>query len=205
MSEPKDPQTVIKPAVDGTLAVLEAAKKHKVKRVVITSTLGTIAHKLPQNKKEVYNEEDYSDFESGNAYIKSKILAEKAAWDFIEKLPEDEKFEIVTLHPAFISGPHLGSSDFTSAKGIRMMMTGKMPGVPKIQMGISDVRDLAQAHINAVFAEGAKNQRIIVAGENVWMKEIAEVLKEEFPKHKIKTGEFKYCTVWMLSFFNKDL
>lgn len=74
--------------MDGTLSVMRAAQKHKVKRVVITSSIVTIYVRKPENAKEIYDEDDWSDFDALQAYEKSKYLAEKAAWDFLEKLPE---------------------------------------------------------------------------------------------------------------------
>ena len=86
-SEPKDENMIIKPAVEGTLAVMRAAQYNKVKRVVITSSSVAIMVHLPNNTKELYNESDWSDLKACNAYYKSKTLAEKAAWDFLDALP----------------------------------------------------------------------------------------------------------------------
>eukprot|EP00352_Strombidinopsis_acuminata_P008389 CAMPEP_0176360066 /NCGR_PEP_ID=MMETSP0126-20121128/16850_1 /TAXON_ID=141414 ORGANISM="Strombidinopsis acuminatum, Strain SPMC142" /NCGR_SAMPLE_ID=MMETSP0126 /ASSEMBLY_ACC=CAM_ASM_000229 /LENGTH=94 /DNA_ID=CAMNT_0017715199 /DNA_START=164 /DNA_END=448 /DNA_ORIENTATION=+ len=52
--EPKDENELIKPAVDGTMAVMEAARKHKVKRVVITSSVASIFDS--ENMKEKFDE-----------------------------------------------------------------------------------------------------------------------------------------------------
>ena len=86
--EPKDENILIKPAVEGTLAVMRAAQKHKVKRVVITSSVAAIMMHTDANKKDVYDESDWSELEACKAYEKSKTLAEKAAWDFLSSLPE---------------------------------------------------------------------------------------------------------------------
>jgi nucleoside-diphosphate-sugar epimerase len=87
VKQPEDENELIKPAVEGTLAVLRAAHKHKVKRVVFTSSGLTIYLRKHENRKKVYTEEDWSDFESLLPYEKSKILAEKAAWDYWGSLP----------------------------------------------------------------------------------------------------------------------
>ena len=83
-SQPKNEDVLIKPAVDGTLAVMRAAHQHKVKRVVITSSAVAIMSQKPENRKDKYNEDDWSDLEVCKAYEKSKILAEKTAWDFLK-------------------------------------------------------------------------------------------------------------------------
>lgn len=84
-------------------------------------------------------------------------MAEKAAWDFIEKLPEDEKFELVTINPSLILGPTFVTADFTSGVIIEKIMSGKLPGVPKIMIPVVDVRECALAHLNGLKFEEAKN------------------------------------------------
>ena len=89
LANPKNDDEVIKPAVEGTLSVMRACKQHKVKRVVITSSMLTMI-----------------DDKNPNVYAKSKILADKASYDFVEALPADEKMELVTIHPGLILGPN---------------------------------------------------------------------------------------------------
>jgi len=79
--------------------------------------------------------------------MKSKTLAEKAAWDYLHGLPESERFELVTINPVLILGPSLITGDFSSGKIIMKLLSGKFPGMPKVMMQIVDVRDVAQAHL----------------------------------------------------------
>src|SRR4051794_3526943 len=102
MAAPKDENELIKPAVEGTLAVMRAALKHKVKRVVITSSVMSIM--VGQGDKTC-TEDDWSILTECHAYEKSKTMAEKAAWDFISGLPKHEKFELVTINPSMLLGP----------------------------------------------------------------------------------------------------
>ena len=173
---PKDEQVLIKPAVEGTMAVLRAAHKHKVKRVVITSSLSSIVMKAPQNIKDVYNEEDWSDLEACSAYDKSKTLAERAAWDFQQSLPEEERFELVAINPVFILGPALVPAD-SSTQAIKMLMQGKFPFVPKVMIVVVDIRECAEAHLRALVVEEAKNQRFLLGSKSLWIKEVAQILK----------------------------
>jgi nucleoside-diphosphate-sugar epimerase len=83
IEQPKNEDVLIKPAVEGTLSVMRAAHKHRVKRVVITSSCASIMCQKPENHKEVFTENDWSDPAACGAYEKSKTLAEKAAWDFL--------------------------------------------------------------------------------------------------------------------------
>ena len=65
------------------MAALRAAHKHKVKRVVVTSSVAAIYIQKPEDKKDILNESDWSDASIAGPYEKSKTLAEKAAWDFV--------------------------------------------------------------------------------------------------------------------------
>ncbi len=70
--------------------------------------------KLPGNTKDSYDEEDWSDVNACTTYEKSKTLAEKAAWDFHQSLPEGERFDLITINPTLILGPVLIEADFSS-------------------------------------------------------------------------------------------
>lgn len=106
---PKDDMELIKPAVEGTLAVMKGCHLHKVKRVVITSSTAAIKECKPQDmpRNRTFNESNWSDPDNMlmNSYSRSKLLAEKAAWEFQKRLPEDERFEIVVLNPSMMVGP----------------------------------------------------------------------------------------------------
>lgn len=98
---------------------MKAAHKHKVKRVVITSSAAAIIMQKDENRKSMYNETHWSNLEACGAYEKSKTLAEKSAWDFLEKLPESERFELVIINPVLILGPNIVTGDFTSGEIIK--------------------------------------------------------------------------------------
>ncbi len=150
LESPKDENVLIKPAVEGTLAVVKAAHKHKVKRVVITSSVAAIMQQTEENIKLTYTENDWTDINAAGAYQKSKTLAERAAWDFRDSLPESERFELVIINPSLILGPTLIPGDFASASFITQVLNGSLPGIPKIKLGIVDVRECAQAHLMAL-------------------------------------------------------
>ena len=109
IEEPKDENVLIKPAVEGTLAVMKAARLNKVKRVVITSSVASI-FKTGVEGQTHFTENDWTDTKIAQPYEKSKTLAEKAAWDFISELPEDEKFELATINPGLVVGPNLNEA-----------------------------------------------------------------------------------------------
>ena len=109
IEKPKDEMVLIEPAVEGTLAVMKAARLNKVKRVVITSSVASI-FKTGVEGQTHFTENDWTDTKIAQPYEKSKTLAEKAAWDFIAELPDDEKFEVATINPGLVVGPNLNEA-----------------------------------------------------------------------------------------------
>jgi nucleoside-diphosphate-sugar epimerase len=150
LSNPADENELIKPAVDGTLNVLKAAHKHKVKRVVVTSSQVSVIMKQHQNRKDTYNEADWSELECLEGYDKSKYLAEKAAWDFVKALPEAERFELSVVAPGLIVGPSIVNDDFTSGQYIGAFMAGSFPQFPKVAFPVVDIRDISIAHLKCI-------------------------------------------------------
>ena len=155
--------------------MVRAAHKHRVKRVVITSSVAAIMAELPGSNKgeKGFTEDDWSDISTCGPYEKSKTLAEKAAWDFMYGLPEEERFELVTINPGLILGPSLIASDFTSGQIIKKLMSGKYPGMPKIMLPVVDVRDAAFAHLQAIKVDRARNKRFALVAESMWFKDLA--------------------------------
>ena len=85
-------------------------------------------------------------------------------------------------------------------------MDGAYPGMPVVQFPIVDVREVAFAHLQGIKVPEARNQRFILCTESLWFKQIAETLKEEYGEfYKFKTGELKYCTVKLASFFDPSV
>lgn len=185
LANPEDPQTLIRPAVEGTTAVLRACKTHGVQRLAITSSIAAIRSVRPENwpADNTFDETYWSDTSPENTtistYNTSKTLAERAAWDFQASLPEAERFDIVTLNPALIMGPANQTVEFASGGIIRDMMASDGP-VSRARMGMVDVRDVARAHLLAIKVDAAKNRRFLLVSRCAWRKEMAECLAAEF-------------------------
>ena len=93
----------VKPAVEGTQAILDGAKLHKVKRIIVTSSAATIFFD-GQATQDVYDETHFNTITKKTPpYVKSKILAEKVIFDFMEK--ENPEFTVCLLNPTLILGP----------------------------------------------------------------------------------------------------
>jgi nucleoside-diphosphate-sugar epimerase len=175
---PKHEDELIVPAREGALRVLRASRDAGVKRVVLTSSFAAIGygHK-PQDQP--FDETSWTDPNGDDVlpYVKSKTLAERAAWDFIAK--EGGALELSVVNPVGVFGPVLGPDYATSILLVQRLMDGAMPGCPRLYFGGVDVRDVADLHIRAMTQPAAKGERFLaVAGDFMSMVEIAKVLKE---------------------------
>ena len=174
--ERKSEDFFVKPAVAGVKRALKFAKKHHIKKVILTSSVAAIFHGI--ELKEYYDENDWSDPENPSIdhYSKSKTLAEKAAWDFIEA--EGKPFEFSVINPALVIGPSLSNDLGESNKAIQMVATGKMPVAVPLQFGYVDVRDVAAAHILAMQKQASDGERFALAEKDMWYEDVAKVLRE---------------------------
>jgi len=172
---PKTEDELIIPARDGVLRVLKAARDAKVKRVVFTSTCGAIYYGYPPQLAP-FDETSWTNLNGDmSAYVKSKALAERAAWDFMAA--EGGSLEFSVVNPAGIFGPVLGRDFSSSIELVTRLMKG-MPGCPQLHFGIVDVRDVADLHLRAMTDPRAKGERFIaVSGNAMSMLDIAKVLK----------------------------
>lgn len=207
---PNDQDVIIKPAVDGTKNVLEAAVADgKVKRVVITSSLAAI-HDVkamtPADADKVYNEDDWVDPDKVEAYSKSKILAEKAAAQYVADLEkEGKKLELVFINPSYVIGPLITDQLSSSVIGLKRMLDKSVPAVPKFHMPICDVRDVAIAHVKALEGNEHVGKRYMIVSECRWMKDIATLIQKEFKPlgYSVPTIVAPSLFVWLGSFFDK--
>ncbi len=109
-------------------------------------------------------------------YVKSKTLAERAAWDFIAT--EGGSLELAVVNPVAVLGPVLGPNYSVSILLVQRLMDGTMPGCPRLCFGIVDVRDVAELHIRAMTHPAAKGERFLaVAGDFMSILDVAKILK----------------------------
>ena len=174
---PKDENELIVPAREGALRMLRAARDAGVKRVVLTSSFAAVGYGHPEQTKP-FDEADWTDLngEGLTAYVKSKTLAERAAWELIAK--EGGGLELAVVNPVGVFGPVLGADYATSILIVQKMMDGAMPGVPRLVIGGVDVRDVADLHLRAMVHPAAKGERFLaVAGDFVSLAEMGRMLK----------------------------
>ena len=174
---PKHEDELIVPAREGTQRVLRASRDAGVKRVVLTSSFAAIGYgHAPQSTP--FNESDWTDptAKGSSAYVKSKTLAERAAWDFMAR--EGGALELSVINPVAVFGPVLGSDYSASIQLLRRMLEGGIPACPRLYFGVVDVRDVADLHVAAMTHPAASGERFLaVAGGSLSLLEIANVLR----------------------------
>jgi nucleoside-diphosphate-sugar epimerase len=175
---PKDENELIVLAREGALRVLRASRDAGVKRVVLTSSFAAVGYGHAE-REAVFTEKDWTNPSGADVmpYTKSKTLAERAAWDLIDR--EGAGLELAVVNPVAVFGPVLGPDYATSILLVEKMLDGTLPGVPRICLGVVDVRDVADLHLRAMTNPAAKGERFLaVAGDFMWLLEIARELKE---------------------------
>ncbi len=202
---PKDENEAIRPAVEGIVRVLKAARNAGVKRVVMTSNFGAVGFSN-KNPKHVTTEEDWTDpNEKGlSTYEKSKLLAERAAWDFIQK--EGGHLEFATINPVAILGPSLSAHISGSFGLLEQLFDGSTKLIPNIPLNIVDVRDVADLHIRAMTNPAANGQRFIASADGqISLPEIAALIKNKRPDiaKKIPTKTLPNWFIYLVAPFNQ--
>ena len=180
--DPENEDEVIIPARDGVLRVLKASEKAGVKRVVLTSSFAAIGFsKSPKN--HLFTEKDWTDVNVPlTPYIKSKAIAEKAAWDFIKN--EGKEMELTVINPVGIFGPLLAGNYSASIEHALLgILNGDIKETPKWTFNIVDVRDTADIHLAAMTNPKAAGERFLVAsGEAMSFFDIAALISKERPQ-----------------------
>ncbi len=200
---------LISQEVEGVLNVLKACSEcESVKRVVMTSSIAAISSGMGGNPgrpiDSEYSENDWSIESSCPPFEKSKLMAERAAWDFVETLPKDTAFEFVVVNPSFIQGPLLSAtSGAVSAALPKLLLERLMPAVPNVCLGIVDVRDVVAGEIAAMFTPSAAGKRFILNGGTTSFQEFAVIIRNEFESqgYNVPTSTIPTFILWVLKFF----
>lgn len=173
---PRHEDDLIRPAREGTLRVLRAARNAGVRRVVLTSSFAAIGYGHKQQSAP-FDESYWTNLDGPvTAYTRSKTLAERAAWDFMRA--EGGTLELTVINPVGVFGPVLGTEYSTSIGTIKRLMDGGVPGCPQLWFGVVDVRDVADLHLRAMTHPAVNGERFLcVAGDFLPMSEIAATLK----------------------------
>ena len=204
---PHSDDELIVPAREGALRVLRAARAGGVKRVVLTSSFAAIGYGHAKVDR-TFTEKDWTDpTQPGvSAYAKSKTLAERAAWDFIAR--EGGGLQLAVVNPVGIFGPLLGPDFATSILLVQRLLDGSVPGCPKLNFGVVDVRDVADLHVRAMSDPAAKGERFLaVAGDFMAIKAMALTLKTRLgaAAKNVPTRELPDWLVRLVAVFDKEV
>jgi dihydroflavonol-4-reductase len=191
MAEPADENDLIVPAREGTLRVLRAAPASGVRRVVVTSSFAAIGYGHPTEGP--FTEADWTDLDGDDvsAYVRSKTLVERAAWDFVAS-DEGRGVELSVVNPVGIFGPVLSADYANSVELISQILTGALPGTPGMRFGIVDVRDVADLLIRAMTNPAAAGERFLAtSGQVLTTEQIALLLRDRLgePVSRARTSD----------------
>ncbi|MBC1372751.1 aldehyde reductase [Listeria booriae] len=205
--EPESEEEAIRPAVEGITRILKAAQKMNVTRVVMTSNFGAVGFSKKAGAGVVTTEEDWTDENAAglSIYEKSKLLAERAAWDFVNQA--DTTLEFATVNPVAIFGPSLSEHISGSFMLINNLLNGSMKRIPEIPLNIVDVRDVADIHIRAMFTPKANGERFIASADGqISLQEIAGLLKAKRPQiaHNVSTKKLSNAALRTAALVNKQ-
>jgi dihydroflavonol-4-reductase len=175
-SQPKDPDVLIIPAREGTLRVLKAALDADVRRVVLTSSVAAIRGGN-EGRDRPLDETVWTNLDAPGLipYVRSKTIAERAAWDLADERGMRER--VAAVNPGIIVGPILSEDRSTSLLSIERLLNG-IPAVPRLGFSFVDVRDVVDLHLRAMTAREAGGERFIAVTQFLWMAEVAGILRE---------------------------
>lgn len=192
---PANDDELVVPAREGVLRVLRAARDARVRRVVLTSAFGAVGIGHPP-RSAPFTEEDWTNVDSDiPPYQRSKTLAERAAWQFVQD--EGGGLELAAVHPVGVLGPLLGPDDPPSLRLVRRMLEGQVPACPPFGMGFVDVRDVADLHLRAMTDPAAAGERFLaVAGHSLRVVDIARILHARLGERAAKAPT-RELPVWL--------
>jgi nucleoside-diphosphate-sugar epimerase len=204
---PADKDELIRPAVEGTRRALQAALAAAIERIVLTSSFAAVGYGHPLDRSAPFTEADWSRTEGGdvNAYTESKTRAELEAWSIMEGAGRRD--DLVVVNPTAILGPLLDDDPGTSGMLVQRLMSGAMPGAPRISFGVVDVRDVAALQLKAMETPAAGGKRFLATAGNLSLMEGARALRAAMPDEagKLPRRELPDWLVRMVALFNPEL
>lgn len=187
------------PAIEGTKNVLKSIQTNapQITRVVITSSDCAARENDDKNPNVTLDENVWSKatYESSkgdpvSAYLGSKPLAERLAWDFIKN--EKPSFELVTVLPSYTFGPQIDDSLVSpvmnqSTQVLEEIVYLKPDSNLYHHIGsFIDVRDAARAHIVALTNKEAVGNRLILSSSRFTSQSLVDILMDNYPELTIK-------------------
>jgi dihydroflavonol-4-reductase len=204
LNEPKDPNELIRPAVEGTLRVLQAASTAGMQRFVQTSSIAAVMYGHPKSRTAPYTEADWTQLDGPgvSSYTRSKTLSERAARDFMAKTPPSMHY--ASINPGLVLGPLLDRDMGGSAEVIQMFLRGKYPGCPKLSFAVVDVRDVATMHRLALETSEPSGARYLGASGAAWFVDMMRPIKARLgdKAKKVPTFELPNFMIHLVALFD---
>ena len=199
--------SLLAPAVDGTLRVLNAGLNANIEQFIVTSSIAAMFRKPIRSNPYSFDENDWTDEnwkEGVNDYFLSKTKAEKAAWELMES--KGLKNKLTMINPGGVFGDALDKKGGTSIEYVRQFMKGKFPAAPKWGILISDVKDVAKAHVACIGNTKVGGRRLIVGKEVKKLIELSQIMAEAMPEYakKLPKKELPNFMVKLISFFDSS-
>lgn len=213
---PSDENELIKPAREGTMRALHAAKKSAtIKRIVVMSSFAAVGYGQERRTKEnPFTEVDWTNLDKPQSHVgpyeKSKTLAEQDAWKWYREEGKAAGIELATVNPVSVWGPSLGYEENTSLELAAKMLKGEVPGLPNLLIAIVDVRDVADLHMRAMESPKAAGQRYLAISDDLFVsaKGIADILREGLPAaetSRVPSLVFPDWLLKVLGLFDKSI
>jgi len=207
MKVSNDRESLLPPAVGGTLRVLNAGLNAGVEQIIKTSSIVAMFRKPNRTNPYSFGENDWTDenwVEGVNDYFLSKTKAERIAWELMESKGFKNKF--TTINPGGVFGDALDKKGGTSIEYVRQFMAGKFPGAPKFAVLISDVKDIAKAHVACIGNNKVGGRRLIVGKEVKKLVELSQLMAEAMPEYakKLPKKELPNFMVKLISYLDSS-
>ncbi|WP_404405804.1 SDR family oxidoreductase [Pelagibacterium halotolerans] len=203
---PRDKNELIRPAVEGTERALNAALAAGVERIVLTSSMASIAYGHDPKRTAPFTADDWTNLEGRDvtAYVESKTRAERRAWELMKAAGRED--DLVTINPSGILGPLLDEDPGTSAAIVQRLLDGTVPAAPRVPFVIVDVRDVAAAHVAALTGD-VGGKRLPIGERPMFMFEVAQVLRKTHADYARKLPRFEMpdWAVRIYALFDKDI
>ena len=203
LEAPKEREALVPEARAGAQRVLEHGFSAGAERIVLTSSIAAMMGQPGKGAKMTITEGDWSDpdWRRMSSYPISKTRAEKSAWAYVEAQGLKEKLTVI--NPGVVFGPDTYGNAGASLGILKAMMIGKFPRVPKMGIPLIDVRDCASIHVAAMTAKEAGGRRLLATGQSLWFKDIAAILKAQYPQLKgLPKGEIPNFMVRVMALFD---
>lgn len=176
-------QDLIEPARAGVRRVFDAAGKVGVRHIALTSSTAAAS----PDGEAVHGEVSWTDPAAPHLsnYARAKTLAERDAWA-IASTPGQAP-ALTTILPAAIAGPLLDAPTGWS-EVLRGLLAGERPALPRIGFNFVHVRDIADLHVRALTDDALAGRRVIAAAGFLWMREIAQMLRDRYGERAAKVS-----------------